>query len=209
MPTIKDLMNDPEFVRKAMEGVVKAAEKESSDGAIVDARPAPYQYTEDVDVVENAIVQKIGGEERYRYPQVAPEMDIKDMNPDLYREQRNDALAGVKEARKTRDALHRKIEAVAKIQEPEHLKNLVTGSDEIIVSEALDAIADQYICADCKESKTTKKALNMHQMRMAHGEYAKDMPKYEKSWEFRHQQKQDEKNAGTSDDSGVDNGGSE
>ena len=206
MPTIEELMNDP-AVKRTLEQLAKAGEKPPAE-TIIDARPAPYQYTEDVDEVTNAIVQKIGGEEKYRYPQIAPEIDIKDINPELYRQQRIDALAGVKEARVTRDALHKKIEAVTKIQEPEHLKKLVTGPDEVN-SETLDAIADLYICTDCKESFTTTRALNMHQMRMAHGEYAEGMPKHEKSWEFRNQQKQDEKNADKSDNSEVDSGGSE
>lgn len=191
---------DPQLLKKAIEQVVAAQEGQGA-GDIIDSKPAPYQYSSEVDEINNEIIHYIGrtdggiqrgdpGTEVGRTKITAPDPDLKTLDPETYRAQVLQAKEDTKEA----DALAQKyIErglAIARsTNDPQELRDMVVGlSDDANDDEMLRAMAAQLTCADCDKAFASKKGLRMHCMGAAHMEFAEGMPMWESSNVFRQQQ---------------------
>jgi len=211
MATIEDLLKaKPEALKRLLDEVEKKSAPPPS--SIIDAQFSPYQYTEDVDDVNGDIVMKIGGREIHRFSITHPDLELKNINPEKFREQLEQSVKDRRRAQEARDKLHRRIEAANAAQSPDRLLNMVLGTSEPDGATALEALSNLLVCPDCQEAFPTEKALRFHKIGKAHGEFAPGMPMWEKSTPFRNQKKAEDADtgAGSGDDpGGSDTGGSE
>jgi len=196
-----------EILRKAGGG----EQVEPSSDSIIDARPAPYQLTEDVE--DNTIIQKVGGKEKFRHKILHPNYGTKDLHPDRFIEEVDESISDTFKARETMSALHQRVEAAGVVSSPQALLDMVLGDDEEPVepAEALKKMTDEVLCghSGCGKSFKTPKQLSAHKRAVAHDEYAEDGEKWEKSIPYARLKKKEAKVADESRDTESDTAGTE
>lgn len=191
---LEALLDNPN-VRKALESLAKASEPGQGGKDIIDALPAPYQLREEVE--DNEIVLFVGDREVARTGVHAPDYSIKELHPDRFVEQVDKAREDTLKARSASEVYQKRVLAVESQTKPDRLRDaVISGGD------SLEDLASRLICADCDKSFQTEKQLHMHQMRMAHGEYAEGMPKWEQSFIYKQEAKEQENDE--TGDTGVD-----
>lgn len=179
-------------------------ELEPNQDSIIDAQPAAYQYTEEV--VDNIIIQKVGGVTKHEHEITHPNYGTKDLHPDRFIEEADAALLDSEKAQVTRDQIHARIDAANTISSPDALRNMVLGDEEPEEpAETLKKLTDEYICghSGCGKSFPTKLALMAHKRASAHAEYAEGEEKWEQSFEYSRRKKK-EAASDESADSGTD-----
>ena len=191
-----------EILRKAGGG----AEVEPSSDSIIDARPAPYQITEDVE--DNTIIQKVGGKEKFSHKILHPNYGTKDLHPDRFVKEVDESISDSSKAKETMALLQQRVDAANVVSSPQALLDMVLGEDEepIEPAEALKKMTDEILCghSGCGKSFKSKQQLAGHKRALAHDEYAEGEEKWESSIPYSRLVKEEAKLADESADTTED-----
>ncbi len=180
--SIKDQLSEEQII-ELLRIAKESGQADPSTESIVDVKPAPYQITEDVE--DNVIIQKVGGIEKFRHKIKRPDYGTKDLHPDRFIKEADEAISDGFKAKETMAVLHARVEAATLVSSPEKLLEMVLGDSEesLEPAEALKKMTDEVLCghSGCGKSFKTPKGLQSHKRATAHSEYAEGSEKWEQS----------------------------
>lgn len=199
MSTIEDALSPAEkAVLDKLVAKVGGAEIEPNADSIIDARPASYQLTEEVEEIDdgsvNELVLYIGGIEKARTLVIKPDLTLKEFHPERFVEQVDKAKAQTTEARRIRAMWEQRIETANQVSSPEALHKMVLGDDSeepIEPAKALEDITEKHFCdhPGCGKSFPTVQGLRAHKRAAAHAECAEGGELWETSFAYARLQK--------------------